>query len=132
MRLTSQGFRKMVSVTKSGHMAQMHCTGVSQFLLESSNIYALPNLTFLEYYNLNFPLMTVMTCVPPSLKFFWKSQKFVESKIETKTRMALRQLLFFYSNVFPFSKLSFIVLNNFSPCFYASKSLLMPLNIRTS
>ncbi len=31
MSLTSWGFRKMVSVTKAGHMAPTHGTGVSQF-----------------------------------------------------------------------------------------------------
>ena len=70
MSLTSQGFRKIVSATKGGHMAPTHCTGVSQFLLEISDIYALPNLTFVEYYYPNFLLMTIMTCVPPSLNIF--------------------------------------------------------------
>ncbi len=70
MSLTSQGFRKMVSATKGGHLAPTHCTGVSQFLLETSDIYALSNLTFAEHYNQNFLFMTVMACVPPSLNVF--------------------------------------------------------------
>ncbi len=110
-----------VSVTKGGHMAPTHCTGVSQFLLEISDIFTLPNLTFVDYYNPNFLLMKIMTCVPPSLSIFWKSQKFVKSKVQTKTMLALRQLLFFNRNVIPFSKLSIIALNHFSHCFYASK-----------
>ncbi len=81
MSLTSQRFRKMVSVTKGGHMAPTHCTGVSQFLLEISDIFTLPNLTFVDYYNPNFLLMKIMTCVPPSLSIFWKSKKFVNSKV---------------------------------------------------
>ncbi len=65
MSLTSQGLRKMVSVAKGGHKAPTHCTGVSQFLVETSDIYALSNLTFVEHYNLSFLFMTIMTYLPP-------------------------------------------------------------------
>ncbi len=81
MIFTSQGFRKMVSLTKGGHMAPTHCTGVSQFLLETSDVHALSNHIFVEYYNLNFLFMTIMTCVPPSLNIFCKSQNVFKSKI---------------------------------------------------
>ncbi len=70
MRFTSQRFRKMGSVTKGRHMAPTHCTGVPQFLMETSVIYTISNLMFVEYYNLKFLLMTIMTCVPPPLEFF--------------------------------------------------------------
>ena len=120
MSLTSQGFRKMVSVTKGGHMAPTHCTGVSQFLLETSDIYALPNLIFVEYYNLNFLFMTIMTCVPPSLNIFGSLKNLISPKFRPRQGW-LRQLLSFDRNVIPFSKLSIIAFDNFSHCFYDSK-----------
>ncbi len=49
MSLTSKGFRTMFSVTKGGNLTSKHCTGVSQFLLETSDIYALSNLTFVDH-----------------------------------------------------------------------------------
>ncbi len=80
-RFTSQRFRKMVTAAKGGHLAPTHCTGVPQFLMETSVIYTISNLMFVEYYNLKFLLMTIMTCVPPSLNIFWKSQNVFKSKI---------------------------------------------------
>ncbi len=76
MSLASQGFRKMLFVAKGGNKATTHCTGVLQFLLETSDIYALSNLTFVEHYNLNFLFMTVMACIPPSLNVFGSLKNF--------------------------------------------------------
>ncbi len=101
-------------------MAPTHCTGVSQFLLETSDIYALPNLIFVEYYNLNFLFMTIMTCVPPSLNIFGSLKNLISPKFRPRQGW-LRQLLSFDRNVIPFSKLSIIAFDNFSHCFYDSK-----------
>ncbi len=48
MSLISQGFRKMVSVAKGGNKAPTHCSKVSHFLSETSDIYYLSNLTLLS------------------------------------------------------------------------------------
>ncbi len=84
MSLTSQGFRNMVTVAKGGNKAPTQCTGVSQFLLDTSDIYALSNLTFPELYNLNFLFMTVMTCIPPSLNVFGSLKNLLSPKFRPR------------------------------------------------
>ncbi len=132
MSLTSQRFKEMVSLTKGGHMAPTHCTGVSHFLLETSDIYALQNLIFVEYYNLNFLFMTIMTCVPPSLNIFGSLKNLISPKFRPRQGWLLGSSSLLMEMLFHFLNCLLLLLIIFLIVSMTQKLFLMPLNIRTS